>query len=1005
MNEEEIKNNIIVPYLLDLGFTSDEVSFESSFHIKLGRYDNLVKGDVKKGYLDILCKKDNRNLFVIEVKSESKKITSDDISQGVSYARLLDNIAPFVIITNGKDTQVVDSITKKIINGTNISTESEFWKNDCILATDVELKLRYDTFKNFISLSSDNFSIFVNEQVRKNMKPIIGSLENNNAKFLQEIYIAREGLEQEFSYFMKSSFSVFAIIGEAGVGKTNSICDLCLRILKDSYALFYNSPLISQSLINEISLDFNMFFSATQSSEKTLSEILSIADRFDKPLVIFIDAIDEVQIPTFKQELGNIVKTIQGNSHVKICLSCKSSLWMDVLYIGVNESYTKAQVYKPADKRYKNPVLPGVFLRPFTKDELTDILPKYKAFFATMGNIPSLIMKSIENGLFLRIYFQTYQDKHIPPENIDFNFFEAYLAYKAMAENVSKESLIYMLSLIAELILSKDTSDYYKEIAVTIEEVKGVLQLRPSEEVPSLLFSQNLLLKSTDEGNPIIAFYDSTIRDYILVKHSYKLDSLNERSFNDVLPNFFRGMIGQSAISFYLLNADVIKNQFINNFIQGKRKNFLLIYSEVLHKYFPTIRDCFDPYTQDEIGMIIPSGRKKFAYALIPTKEVLIDKRIIEIDDDLFSFNNRDLSSMYKVSIIHYGPLPIFTDNLEQLITAELFKQLSVIIKKESLDESASLSLLSEKVINIVYFYARELGYEIKSRAYPVPNYQEILPIELNDIKKKINIFFAEQYYTERNVQDLQESGKIQSHEGSLSYSTDQLDWDWINTQVVNAIENRIEVPTPQSGGDSPPFVFLNDLLNILLQNGYKKVEDLKYLPLINRMIEKIDRSNNPNKYFLKEGSVKELIEALFSQYDKAYKELVDSCFPTLKNDLEFYSTLPHQFYIYRSDTIDKLDTCFYYAYKQSNNDRTTFTWMNTSFKNEDFEEIGFETLYSTHLNDLLRVRHSKRMLKWINTRDVDNHLILREQVYKILNNDLKKLCEVKGINARQEFR
>ena len=118
MTEEDIKAKIILPYIQDLGFDVSEITLEKSFRIRVGKTTHAT------GRLDILCKRHNKNLFVIELKSDGLPITNDDRDQGISYARLLDDIAPFTIVTNGIATKVYDSITKEEITG-DISEKSE----------------------------------------------------------------------------------------------------------------------------------------------------------------------------------------------------------------------------------------------------------------------------------------------------------------------------------------------------------------------------------------------------------------------------------------------------------------------------------------------------------------------------------------------------------------------------------------------------------------------------------------------------------------------------------------------------------------------------------------------------------------------------------------------------------------------------------------------------------------------------------------------------------------
>ena len=113
-NEETVKNNVIIPFLQQIGFAPNELEFENNFKIQLGRGVYNVKGEQSKeanGRLDILCKRDGKNLFVIELKAEGIELTDDDKKQGISYARLLDPIAPYGLLSNGDESILYETIT------------------------------------------------------------------------------------------------------------------------------------------------------------------------------------------------------------------------------------------------------------------------------------------------------------------------------------------------------------------------------------------------------------------------------------------------------------------------------------------------------------------------------------------------------------------------------------------------------------------------------------------------------------------------------------------------------------------------------------------------------------------------------------------------------------------------------------------------------------------------------------------------------------------------------
>lgn len=119
-NEEEIKNKLLMPYLANLGLDSPEITLERTFKIRLGTNLHDVNGSAG-GRLDIACHKNHKvsiqYLFVLELKRNQLALTDDDRDQGISYARVLENIAPFVILSNGSDTAIYDTITRQKIDG------------------------------------------------------------------------------------------------------------------------------------------------------------------------------------------------------------------------------------------------------------------------------------------------------------------------------------------------------------------------------------------------------------------------------------------------------------------------------------------------------------------------------------------------------------------------------------------------------------------------------------------------------------------------------------------------------------------------------------------------------------------------------------------------------------------------------------------------------------------------------------------------------------------------
>ncbi len=88
-NEEDTKLKIVLTYLKSLDFDESELFYEESFFLKVGRFTFRVDTDEEvrslQPRLDILVKRGDKNLCIVEVKDSSVEIGSDDIDQAVSY--------------------------------------------------------------------------------------------------------------------------------------------------------------------------------------------------------------------------------------------------------------------------------------------------------------------------------------------------------------------------------------------------------------------------------------------------------------------------------------------------------------------------------------------------------------------------------------------------------------------------------------------------------------------------------------------------------------------------------------------------------------------------------------------------------------------------------------------------------------------------------------------------------------------------------------------------------
>jgi len=108
------------------------------FSIRLGGKQIEIDGKAGAtaiGRLDVLLIKDNHPIAVLELKRPGKKLNEEDRAQGLSYARLLDPMAPLVIVSNGSETCIYRTYDNTPWKPANLQEQSV----DALLKTSAQL--------------------------------------------------------------------------------------------------------------------------------------------------------------------------------------------------------------------------------------------------------------------------------------------------------------------------------------------------------------------------------------------------------------------------------------------------------------------------------------------------------------------------------------------------------------------------------------------------------------------------------------------------------------------------------------------------------------------------------------------------------------------------------------------------------------------------------------------------------------------------------------------------
>lgn len=977
MNEEEIRSKLLLPFLNDLGFDLSDISVEKSFSIRLGKSKHIINGRS-----DILCKRNGKNLFIIELKNDSICIQHQDIEQGISYARLLpDNIAPFTIITNGKTTRIFDSITREELTGTKISQQSSYWQNECTLATDIDLRIRYEALKNFVSFSSENLRTFCEHQVRDRMGPIIGNIDNPYAKFVKELYVQRQGLQTAFNTFINSDASVFGIVGAAGVGKTSVMCSLSLQKLEDEFIFFYNAALINKSPLEHIAQDLNGVFSSKSESDTILKKLDELGRFLNKNILIFIDAIDENIDSNLAIELSEIALAVRNLERVKICISCKSNIWSSILSKNGNRTYLFEELNKTHDTNSSLDNCPGFLLEDFSNEEINRIIPLYKVAFGFKGKISEPLLKELRNGFFLRIFSEVYSQKEIPEKINDKELIRKYIKQSLEKTNLGFQVGLRFLSKIGEIFICHKYSTLaaFKDDGLEVESVVEKLEFSIEETIPEDLFARNILIKSYNEDSYNISFYYSKIRDYIICFHSYKLDKLSENEFYNSLERFYENHIGQSAISFYIENASDSHKRMLIKFKKDKSLKYVNSYNDYLEQHFKTFKEKFDPNTKGDIGIFLPEDLlQKDGYALFPLKSSSPNKVQYTKFRNVFSDPlDHNLFFQKGIKVFHSSHKSFLTADQNKVVRQDIFKQLREVIKKGNVPVYNSDVLLLEQVSTILYFYSKKLGYSFELKDYYLPRFDLIYPINLKKLRDEIYKFRVTEHFKRQNI--------------PIKLVTEK---------VNEALRENFDIPELKITGDFPPFEELFKIVEILLNKGHTEIPK-HYLPCpdisiseIKARYERERKLNIPQIRTLQfsERQAQLYMESFLKHFESCYKEFVEYNFPTFKEKFPFFMTLPHEYFVYMKDS-DILKWGLL-GYRPSKFEDIKINFKEYTLGDEPFEKGETNILLAFSLEQILQNDYYAliKTIDKINTPKVDEFCVLRSWVYRFLKDDMKIL-------------
>ncbi|MHA7108311.1 trypsin-like serine protease (plasmid) [Bacillus sp. C-3-6] len=383
----------------------------------------------------------------------------------------------------------------------------------------------------------------LNRRFKEFMAEYHVSFPTRHIDSLKELEGALKKVEKyiKYSKYNLSLEKKLLLTGVAGVGKTHSICDLAKENLEFGipsiifYGQYFRDKSPEEVIQDRLDFPTDIIF------DDFLYELNNIGEDIDKPVILYIDAINETSNREYWQDyLESFLAKFDRYKWLKIVLSCRTTYLDDTF-----PDEVKIEVIEHTG---------------FKANEFEAYTEYFRYYNLENPSIPPM-QKEFSNPLFLKMYCETLaenKEQHFLTKFLGINdLIEEFLKQKnrkiskEFKKLLEKEKLIHKAVELLALEMH-NRRKLYLSWGDAKELVDG---LKPSLETEffQMLISENLLKEDDFEG-PTISFAFERLFEFILAEkflENYKSKSELEEAFKEKgdlfllfeSPTSYRGLI------------------------------------------------------------------------------------------------------------------------------------------------------------------------------------------------------------------------------------------------------------------------------------------------------------------------------------------------------------------------------------------------------------------------------------------------------------------------------
>jgi hypothetical protein len=299
------------------------IQTQKNFTLQLGHAIFAVDGPASylKGRSDIILFLNGVATLLFELKRPGLALTDEDVSQGISYARLHEPMIPIVVVTNGAEVRIHSSFDRSKIGEVTLDEE----RIAKIVATSVEQARlgREEAIRNLLEGSPTTWARALRSRTGESLGEPRGSLENFTRPLCSDFRLSRRATTAIGASFAVGERAV-ALVGPPLSGKTNVISELCDRSEELGLAPLYIDCADGEDLLQEIAAALSDSFGASISRDAVSQWLRIGAGEVSKTrprLVLMLDSLSPEESTPLLKQATNLLRNAGPNVAILLALT------------------------------------------------------------------------------------------------------------------------------------------------------------------------------------------------------------------------------------------------------------------------------------------------------------------------------------------------------------------------------------------------------------------------------------------------------------------------------------------------------------------------------------------------------------------------------------------------------------------------------------------------------------------------------------------------------------